>query len=296
MSSHEVTVFTLAAQAYSDGYTLHGDIDLDRETFENGVHVVIEKHLGPDAPDSARLSFLRTLHTNDLYLAAACAQASEQAWRRFVAVYQKHINDVARFVARSDLAYELANNVLTDLFMPGRSGRSRIASFDGRESLGTWLRAVINHRAINQGLLKWNTFDSIDRAAEVADNSGIRRIEASIRGSRYESILPDAFERSIQSLTDRERLLLVLRYEDGLRIVEIAEVLRVHPSGVTRQLRQICLKLQKKIISVLALRHHLGPAAIRECVLDLLENPAYSLLEVLKASESARMEQSVVNQ
>lgn len=116
---------------------------------------VIDKHVGPNAFPADRLSFLRTLHTDDLYLALACANPTESAWRCFAAAYQKLINKVARQVSpTSGAGHELAGNVLGDLFMPGRSGRRRIESFDGQQSLSVWLRVIVTRRAINARQVK----------------------------------------------------------------------------------------------------------------------------------------------
>lgn len=61
-SAPALTLCSLAAQAYSDGYASHGEVDLQPERFENQVWAVIEKHLGSDAPAAAKLSFFSTLH------------------------------------------------------------------------------------------------------------------------------------------------------------------------------------------------------------------------------------------
>ena len=288
-SAPAMTLSSLAAQAYSDGYASHGDIDLQPERFENQLWVVIEKHLGSNAPADTTLSFFSTLHTTDLYLTVACSQSSDRAWARFVTAYQKYIDKVARFVSpTSDTALELASDVMADLFMPDRSGRSRTASFDGQQSLATWLRVLMSHRATNLRMLKWSTCECIERLSDVADVAAITRIEAALRASKYEAILEDCFKLASESLTDRERLILLLRYDERLRVFEIARALDVHPSGITRQLQNTHLKLQKKIISVLTMKYHLGPAVIKECLVDLLENPAHSLLVFLRASSWSR--------
>ena len=275
----------LAAEAFSQGYAVHGDMGLEPRIFEDHLGFVIEKHLGSNASATAQLGLFSTLHTTDLYLAVGCAQSSERAWRRFVVAYEKHVNDVAKFVSPTrDAARELAANILSDLFMPDRSGYSRIASFDGQQSLATWLRVIINRRAINQGLLKWNSFEHLDRLKDIVDQASTSKIEAAVRRGEYEAILTDCFRLASESLTRHEQLLLLLRYEEGLRVFEVARVLAIHPTRVTHQLHHVHVKLQKKIVSLLAVEYHLSPAAIKECVLDLMENPAHSLLEFLKQS------------
>ncbi|MEK6407053.1 MAG: hypothetical protein AABN34_08835 [Acidobacteriota bacterium] len=59
-SSPEVVLSSLAAQAFSNGYAVHGEVDLQFEVFESYLYVAIEKHLGSNAPASTRLSFVRT--------------------------------------------------------------------------------------------------------------------------------------------------------------------------------------------------------------------------------------------
>ena len=84
--------FTVVARAYSHGYATFGDLELPLATFQNALRRVIDKHVGPNAFPPDRLSFLRTLHTDDLYLALACAQPTESAWRCFAAAYQNGKN------------------------------------------------------------------------------------------------------------------------------------------------------------------------------------------------------------
>src|SRR6185503_3488560 len=102
-----------------------------------------------------------SLHSTDLYLTAACSQSSDAAWGRFEMNYRKFINDIARYMAHSaDVGSEVAAVIMAILFMPDRSGQSRIASFDGRQSLATWLRVIVSRRAINRKALKWNSFEN----------------------------------------------------------------------------------------------------------------------------------------
>jgi len=125
----------LFEQAYSDGYGFHGDLGLEAEVFAEHLTTIAEKHLGPGAPRSATFSFIDSLHISDVYLAAACAQHSAAAWSRFMGLYQKYLKNIALPVSPSrDSASELADSVLVELYLPDRSGHSRIASYHGRSS------------------------------------------------------------------------------------------------------------------------------------------------------------------
>src|SRR5262249_12732431 len=132
---------------------------------------------------------INSLHCDDLYLAFACAKHSPQAWDRFTKSYRRYIHNLAAFVSPvKSVAYELAENILADLFLPDRSGRSRIASYDGRSSLATWLRVLICNSAINERARKFNNMAQLDDLRERADEEAVRSVEMALRSSRYRSL------------------------------------------------------------------------------------------------------------
>lgn len=280
----ELTLSNPLARVYEDAYAVHGDLGLEPQRFAEKLTALIEGNLGADATIASRVSFLQSLYAIDLYLSVACAQASDVAWQRFLSLYENHIRDFARFGSLNrDAARDLADDVIADLYLPDASGQRRIASYDGRRRLITWLHAVVGHQAINQYKLKWSGFERIDSIPDVSDGTAVSRINAALVGNRYEAAIKDSFATASASLTERERSILLLRYDESLQVTEIATLLAVHPSTVTRQIQQAQTKLEKRIIRVLATTHSLGPAAIKECLTDVLENPSHSLLAFLKA-------------
>jgi len=230
------------------------------------------------APLDAVNAFVTELHTSDLYLAIGCAEHSEPAWQRFTATYRKFIRSLARLFCKTpDGARDLADNVLVDLLLPDRSGQSRIASYDGRSSLATWLRVIVSHRAINERQRKGNNTTRMFDIPEVSDLSALRIMDSTLNIDRYEGMLRDALQTACEGLADQERLMLLWRYEGGLQLGQIARLLRIHQSTVTRQLDRIQERLKRRVMSILASKHGLGPAAIEECLNDLVENPFHSI-------------------
>jgi len=273
----------LFEQAYSEGYTCHGDFGLEPEVFAAHLIAIAQKHLGQGVPHAVALNFIDSLHTCDVYLAAACAQRSAEAWSRFMGLYQKYLNAIALSVSpSSDAARELADSVLVEMFLPDRSGHSRIASYHGRSSLATWLRAIVCHRAINERERKDNSLERIESMPEMAEKGSACNIEAILRAARYQDVINDSLRNSCNCLTDRERLLLLLRYDDELQVSQIARLLGVCPSTVTRQLERIQGKLHENVVATLTSKHNLQQAEIEECLADLLDNPSYSILALIK--------------
>jgi len=283
MRSHSTnSVRTAIAQAYDAGHVAHSSLVLQYEYFEAHVIWVIEKTLGPDVSSAAATDFIRTLHTNDLYLALACAQKAEKAWDRFNTLYRKYINDLANFATMTSRAPDLADSVMADLFLPDHSGQSRIASYQGRSSLATWLRAIICHRATNERERLCNNTEDLDTIQEIADDSALLKMDALLRSSRYGRVIRESLRCSCQSLSERERLILLLRYDDGLQLGQIGRLLGVHQSTITRQIEGACKKLREAVVSNLLTEHKLDLAAIDECKIDILENPCYSILSLIE--------------
>lgn len=269
----------LLMQAYSEGYACHGDLGISREEFVVQVVAILERYLGPEATEEARISFVHRLYTKDLYLTIACAQHSEIAWWRFIRTYKKYIKNVARFASpTADAARELADSTFGNLFLPSRSGRSRIALYDGRSSLATWLRILVIHRATNERELKCNGMENIESMPEIVDEDALYSVEAALRTHQYKHIIDDSFAFVCENLASHERLMLLWRYENGLQLGHIARLLGVHQCTVTRQLERIQKRMRDEFITILASRYHLSSIGIEECLAEITENPSHSIL------------------
>jgi RNA polymerase sigma-70 factor len=289
------------ARAHSEGRQKFGDLGLDVSVFARRIVAIARKYLGPAPSPEASLTFVNELHGGDLYLATACAQSSQEnptgcatrdcgdrsiAWKCLEAAYKGLICDLVRFMYRNSYArQDLADSVLADLFFPDRSGSSRIASYDGRSSLSTWLRVIVCNRVINAQRSR-ATANSTDLAPELPDRSAQNNIEATLRARRYRPALEDSMASACSSLTPRERLMLLWRYEDGLQLGQIARLLGIHQSNVTRQLERLQSKLRDEVETTLAAKHGLSRLAIRECLDDVVENPHHqvSILEFVKTT------------
>lgn len=283
MRSHSTSRICAAIdRAYCAGRAAHDGLLLHQEYFESHITSVITRSLGSDASSSAITNFISTLHTNDLYLALACAQKAEKAWDRFNTLYRKYINDLASFATLRNSAADLADSVLADLFLPDNSGQSRIASYQGRSSLATWLRAIICHRATNERERLCNNTEGLESIQELADETALSRMNALLRSSRYGGVIRESLRCSCQCLSDRERLILLLRYGDGLQLGQIGRLLGVHQSTITRQIEGACKRLREAVVANLITEHKLDRAAIDECKADILENPCYSILSLIE--------------
>jgi RNA polymerase sigma-70 factor len=270
---------TLVTQAYTTAFTAHGDLGLKCREYSTHLYSIIERRMGVD-PLPAACEFVNHLHLSDLYLALACALGSETAWGRFALSYGSYIRKVSVGVCRSrEMATDLADSLLGHVFLPDATGRSRIASFEGLSPLSAWLASVIKHRAFNEHRLKAISLESLDLAADKADESSINKAEAEIRAGRYRRLISDSLEDAVSLLSDRERIILRLRYGQEMQVSQVARLLDVKPPAISRQIDRTKLKLREHVVSILSTKHRLGPAVIQDCLAHLVENPEPGILD-----------------
>jgi RNA polymerase sigma-70 factor len=266
MNKHLETLFV---QAYAGAYDCHGDLGLNLEEFATHLNSIIEKRMWALHQPASAPEFINSLHINDLYLTLSCARGGEVAWSRFISLYNEFIYRTCRHACPSiDAAKERAGGLPGKLFLPGETGRSRIASYEGLCSLAAWLVVVIRRLTEKDRKLKSNNLESIDRISDLVDEASIFKIEAAMWAGRYGALLRDSVESAIGLLTDRERTIVSLRYEQHLQVSQVARLFGVRPSSITKQLDRTRHKLRKEVASILATRYGLGPAVIQECMAE----------------------------
>jgi RNA polymerase sigma-70 factor len=278
---------SVVEQAYSHGVSAHGDLGIALEDFAAHLNLIVIKHFGANPAQDAVGKFVAALNAEDLYLTAACVHNSASAWSRFAALYDKHIDNVAHGVCSTHQeARELTSSLLAHLFFHDRSGRSRIGSYDGRGSLRTWLATIIKHQVINQRQLKSAEAVPLDSLRNTASARAASELEAALLRNKYHEAIADSFKAAAEQLGERERLVLVLRFEDEIAATEIAHLLGVHPSQITRTVKQAQVKFRTTVLARLSTHHRLGPEAIEECLAEICRNHDWSVVSCLRLAQA----------
>jgi RNA polymerase sigma-70 factor len=248
---------------YSDATEFHGDLGLPIGPWRLKVTDILRR-CRKDPADPASAVFAERLHCRDLYLATCCAERLDTAWRRFEALYQRFISELVRCNARNTPhALDVGEGLIVDLFLPDKSGKSRIASYDGRSTLATWLHVIVTHRVANERVRKWNRVERPGDMPEVADHTMAGEVEAGLLAQRYGPAIEDSLRKACQGLSTRESRMLLWRYQRGLFLEEIARLLSIHPSTV---------RLRKDVIATLTSTYGLSETAVDECLRDVLQN------------------------
>ena len=274
----------LLEQSYEEAKNYHGHLALSQENYKQRLLAIIQRqHTQMGGESDTRAIWLRRLHTRDLYLAFACAQSTEEAWLRFDSVYHKPVFETALLVCRNrSQADEIARSVVGHLFLPDSKGSMRIESYSGLSSLLTWVRVIITNKAVDELRHKSRYSGSFEEVLEMVDETGTRGAQRNVRMALYARLIQKALMEAPQILSDQEKLILKLRYKSELKMGEIASMVGATQPNLTYRLKRIHKKLRKEVISNLQKRHHLSDAAIKECIDEILENPAYSLLDFLQ--------------
>jgi RNA polymerase sigma-70 factor (ECF subfamily) len=224
-------------------------IGLTRESFSVILCGVAAKYLPASATHADTRTFLLTLRVDELALAQACAAGSNSAWELFLTRYREKLYQSALRIAREDsAARDLADSLYAELY--GTSTRdgervSKLASFTGRGSLEGWLRTVLAQEFVNR-YRRTKRLVSLDEEGEDGAQFAAPQPEpVPSADTRLES----ATDAALASLDGEDRMVLAAYYLDGRTLAEIARMLGVHESTISRKVDKLAKSLRKKILA-----------------------------------------------
>jgi RNA polymerase sigma-70 factor, ECF subfamily len=224
-------------------------IGLGRESFVVILCEVATKYLPAAATHADACTFLLTLRIEELALAQACAAGNNSAWEIFLTRYREKLYQSALRIAREDSsARDLADSLYAELYgTTTRDGErvSKLASFTGRGSLEGWLRTVLAQEFVNR-YRRTKRLVSLDEESEDGAQFAAPQPEpVPSADSRLES----ATDAALASLSSEDRMVLAAYYLDGRTLAEIARMLGVHESTISRKVDKLAKSLRKKILA-----------------------------------------------
>jgi RNA polymerase sigma-70 factor, ECF subfamily len=227
---------------------------LTRELFAAILLEVGTKHASAAASGNEVRTFFLSLRVDELALARACAVGSNSAWEVFLTRYREKLYQSALRIAREDsAARELADTLYADLYgMNTREGQrvSKLASYTGRGSLEGWLRTVLAQEYVNR-YRRTKRLVSLDEESE----EGIQfRAPDPEPAPSSDDRLAQATDEALAFLSAEDRMVLSAYYLDERTLAEIARMLGVHESTISRKLDKLTKALRKQILVGLARR------------------------------------------
>ncbi|HEY4764828.1 MAG TPA: sigma-70 family RNA polymerase sigma factor [Candidatus Sulfotelmatobacter sp.] len=265
-------------------------IGLARESFASILCEVGSRQATGTSSESEIRTFLLSLRVDELALARACAAGSNPAWEIFLTRYREKLYLSALRIVREDsAARELADALYADLYGTNtREGQrvSKLASYTGRGSLEGWLRTVLSQEYVNR-YRRTKRLVSLDEESE----EGVQ-----FRAPDPEPVAPvdqrlaQATDEALAVLLGEDRMVLSAYYLDGRTLAEIARMLGVHESTISRKVDKLAKTLRKQIIATLVRRgmsRRQAEEALEVDVRDLQVNIRRSLNQETPAQESS---------
>ena len=224
-------------------------IGLTRESFSLILCEIGTKH-GIASETEAR-TFILSLRIDELALARACAAGENSAWEVFMTRFREKLYLSALRIAREDsAARELADTLYADLYGTAtRDGQrvSKLASYTGRGSLEGWLRTVLAQEYVNR-YRRTKRLVSLDEESE--EGIQFRAPEPEPEPVTAEDTrLARATDEALAFLSGEDRMVLGAYYLDGRTLAEIARMLGVHESTISRKLDKLAKSLRKRILA-----------------------------------------------
>ncbi len=159
------------------------------------------------------------------------AQGDSLAFAELVQEHQKMVFSIAyHFLHDAALAEDLAQEVFLELYQ----GLARIQS---PLHLTFWLRRVTANRCIDQGRSKL-------RRRELALEETPEPMTATVPA---DPLLSERLQKSLATLPERQRMVVILRYQEGLGPAEIGELLRMPVNTVKSTLHRSLADLRKSL-------------------------------------------------
>lgn len=225
-------------------------VGLTRHAFALILIEVATKYF-PSASETELRSFLLSLRVDELALARACAAGNDTAWELFLTRFREKLYLSALRIVREDsAAHELADNLYADLYGTNtREGQrvSKLASYTGRGSLEGWLRTVLAQEYVNR-YRRTKRLVSLDEESE----EGVQFQAPNVAPAPViDKRLSQATDIALVQLAAEDRLVLSAYYLDGRTLAEIARMLGVHESTISRKLDKLAKSLRKQILAAL---------------------------------------------
>lgn len=162
---------------------------------------------------------------------ARCVAGDRSAFGEIVREHQSMVYSLALHFLRSpSMAEDLAQDVFLELYR-------NLGSIKSGEHLRFWLRKVTCHR-------------SIDRVRRGHGNGTVSLEdvqEPAVAAQARDLLLEEKLWRMVETLPDKSRMAVILRYQEELELREIAEVMEIPINTVKSSIDRALELLRRKL-------------------------------------------------
>ncbi|MDP9034901.1 MAG: sigma-70 family RNA polymerase sigma factor [Myxococcota bacterium] len=213
---------------------------LPRVEFERRLRAVI------DGQEDNPFEALARIRAPDLYIAHACAMRIPGAVTTFTSTYLTRLEEDLRHFKIPQVLGEDVRRELEDTLLLG-SGEvgPKIAQYEGRGPLRRFVATAARNAAIS--LLRRRSRDP-DVDVDAIQSQLTPCAESVRRGaSPQDAAVRDAVRASLSALDRRQRMIVRLHLSRGVALTQIAKMLGVHQSTVSRTFDAALQRLHRDI-------------------------------------------------
>jgi RNA polymerase sigma-70 factor (ECF subfamily) len=168
------------------------------------------------------------------------AQSNDVAAIRAVIaeLHESHYPAIARYCALRIGNLSEAEDIASEVFIRAIRNAGRLRN--GKEALVPWLYRTAHHLSVDH-LRRRSRRGIPDDLDAVGEQVSGENVEAAVeRAIQFESLVA-----ALQHLSEAERQVIALRFSDGLRSEEVAEILQKSPGAVRQMQHSALMKLRK---------------------------------------------------
>jgi RNA polymerase sigma-70 factor (ECF subfamily) len=165
----------------------------------------------------------------------ACQRGERDAFRALFEGYKDKVYSIAlRFTGDEALAMDIAQDVFLKLF-------STIGDFRGDSQFSTWVYRLVVNACLDHKRRSWRLIPIAD------DLLAVLRAPGNSLDRMLHSEMRDRVRSAVEKLTPDLRMVIVLRYTEGLSYDEIAEVLGCATGTVASRLNRAHKVLERRL-------------------------------------------------
>jgi len=161
----------------------------------------------------------------DLALVRRCLDGDDEAWRRLVDEYRPRMIDLAMRICSAAAAADVVDAVIADLWE-----KRKLARYEGRSTLATWLGAVTINAALNARRAAGARLEQAIPAERMPD------VPAPTPGPNENAGLVKILTDAIAALPSESKLLVLMYYEQQMTLDDAAVLFGRSKSTLSRTL------------------------------------------------------------
>ena len=166
----------------------------------------------------------------------ACQRGDQDAFRVLFESHKDRVYSLClRYSGNPATALDLAQDVFLKLW-------SKMGEFRGESSFETWLYRLVVNTCVDSRRRGWRLIPFADTAFEAIRATGESALSQVLRDEREQSL-----QDVVAKLPPDQRLVVVLRYTEGLSYEEIADVLGCSRGTVASRLNRAHKTLERRL-------------------------------------------------